>query len=166
MTTQNKVTVYAPITVDERVAKEAQEKASVLAFPEEKLKKTSIIVSNLFYRFSEPKPRNLGWFQAPALRFFRLCPEIDLFISWIGPHEFQVDVHPLGCGIVADIEIGAPLVGRENDVTAYVVVSQCNRSDDCHETSDEAGACATTISEKGTCKQGDEGQTRQKATQP
>jgi hypothetical protein len=36
MTTQNKVTVYAPITVDERVAKEAQEKASVLAFPDEK----------------------------------------------------------------------------------------------------------------------------------
>jgi len=36
MTTENKVTVYAPITVDERVAKEAQEKASVLAFPDEK----------------------------------------------------------------------------------------------------------------------------------
>ena len=36
MLNQNKVTVYAPITVDERVAKEAQEKASVLAFPDEK----------------------------------------------------------------------------------------------------------------------------------
>ncbi len=36
MSDQNKVTVYAPITVDERVAKEAQEKASVLAFPDEK----------------------------------------------------------------------------------------------------------------------------------
>ncbi len=36
MPTENKVTVYAPITVDERIAKEAQEKASVLAFPDEK----------------------------------------------------------------------------------------------------------------------------------
>lgn len=36
MPTENKVTLYAPITVDERVAREAQEKAAVLAFPEEK----------------------------------------------------------------------------------------------------------------------------------
>ncbi len=36
MSNQNKVTVYAPILVDERVAKEAQEKASVLVFPDEK----------------------------------------------------------------------------------------------------------------------------------
>jgi len=36
MSNQSKVTVYAPIIIDERVAKEAQEKASVLAFPDEK----------------------------------------------------------------------------------------------------------------------------------
>ncbi len=36
MTNQNKVTVYAPIIIDEHVAEEAQEKAAVLAFPEEK----------------------------------------------------------------------------------------------------------------------------------
>jgi hypothetical protein len=36
MTTENKVTVVAPITVDEHVAKAAQEKAAILAFPEEK----------------------------------------------------------------------------------------------------------------------------------
>ncbi len=36
MTNQNKVTVYAPIIIDEHVAEAAQEKASVLAFPEEK----------------------------------------------------------------------------------------------------------------------------------
>ncbi len=36
MTNQNKVTVYAPIIIDEHVAEAAQEKAAILAFPEEK----------------------------------------------------------------------------------------------------------------------------------
>lgn len=45
MTNQNKVTVYAPITVDRRVAKEAQEKASVLVFPDAKQKDLQYIRS-------------------------------------------------------------------------------------------------------------------------